>query len=282
MSAQSFILADSILFFCAHVGNLAACTPLIDAISAKHVSRMVQPAHYDAVSVAFESAVRQILADSISEQDYSAWMKAVNFIAHVLITAEKDRYLAIKRQYGAWMGFRQFSAVQLHADDKHVFFALTPSDDGPLVQYLPGQNICIRIRSQQYDHLYIDAKLPGHSLHTTDTSTSLKLETRFGVVYPNVAPGLCMNQLYVVELPKVRSCPSSSGESGKLRTSKIVVDHLRACKPVDISVPFGNGYKSHISRVTSWWDMSRRNLSKRLTWDAFADEIDISISGENE
>jgi nitric oxide dioxygenase len=72
----------------------------------KHASLGVKPADYGVVGVHLIQALRDVL--QIDDEQAAAWREAYDFLAEILVKAERKLYAQAEEQDGGWAGYRTF------------------------------------------------------------------------------------------------------------------------------------------------------------------------------
>lgn len=214
ISAQAQILSDSILTFCSHVDDLSRFVNTLERICTKHVTRMVEPDHYEVLLHLFNIIIREEFTTRLSEEEYRAWDRALFAFASLLVSRERELYDHLERTDGYWKGFRTFAVRKLSRRDGRLqHFALTPLTEGQDLPYAIGQTICIRVMHEKYGYVY-------HNL-------CLKQGECDGKVHNHTA-------LFIVAM-STEPFPTS----GRIKSDGIVRKYLCEETQVEVSAPFG-------------------------------------------
>lgn len=76
-----------------------------------------------------------------------AWAAAYQQLADILIGNEEQLYQAKAEAPGGWRGARRFRIARKVAESEEISsFHLQPEDGGPLLDFLPGQYIGLRLQ----------------------------------------------------------------------------------------------------------------------------------------
>ena len=130
-----------------HIDRLEALGPLVGQIINKHVALQVLPEHYPLVGSCLLRAIREVLGEEIAtEAVIDAWGAAYQQLADILIGQEESLYRAKAAAEGGWRGARRFRITGKVAESEEITsFHLQPEDGGPLMDFLPGQYIGLRL-----------------------------------------------------------------------------------------------------------------------------------------
>ncbi len=144
---QPRALANSILMYAKNIDRLAALGDLVSVIVNKHVSLNILPEHYPMVGASLLKAIREVLgADVATDAVLEAWGAAYGQLADILIGAERAAYDGQAHAHGGWNGLRRFVVAEKRAESEEVSsFVLRPQDGGPVMDFVPGQYIGLRV-----------------------------------------------------------------------------------------------------------------------------------------
>ncbi|EHY79324.1 NO-inducible flavohemoprotein [Stutzerimonas stutzeri] len=144
---QPRALANGVLMYAKHIDRLEALGPLVGQIINKHVALQVLPEHYPLVGSCLLRAIREVLGEEIAtEAVIDAWGAAYQQLADILIGQEESLYRAKAAAEGGWRGARRFRIIRKVAESEEITsFHLQPEDGGPLMDFLPGQYIGLRL-----------------------------------------------------------------------------------------------------------------------------------------
>jgi nitric oxide dioxygenase len=113
---QPQALADAVVAYASNIDNLGVLGPAVSLMAVKHCALQVQPEHYPIVHDNLMEAVGETLGAAVTAEVAAGWSEAVNALAGILISAEKDLYAAAAAREGGWMGWRDF---QLASKEDH-------------------------------------------------------------------------------------------------------------------------------------------------------------------
>ena len=145
---QPRALANGVLMYARHIDRLEALGPLVGQVINKHVALQVLPEHYPIVGRCLLRAIREVLGEEIAtDAVIDAWAAAYQQLADILIDAEERLYQASAAAPGGWRGTRRFRIARKVAESEEITsFHLQPEDGGPLMTFLPGQYIGLRLQ----------------------------------------------------------------------------------------------------------------------------------------
>lgn len=144
---QPRALANGVLMYARHIDRLDALGPLVAQIINKHVALQVLPEHYPLVGNCLLRAIREVLGEAIAtDAVIDAWAAAYQQLADLLISQEEHLYQAKAEAPGGWRGARPFRiARKVKESEEITSFHLQAEDGGPLMEFLPGQYIGLRL-----------------------------------------------------------------------------------------------------------------------------------------
>ncbi|MDD2608610.1 MAG: NO-inducible flavohemoprotein [Giesbergeria sp.] len=144
---QPRALANSVLMYARHIDHLEKLGNLPAQIVHKHVALQVLPEQYPIVGTCLLRAIREVLgAEIATDEVLAAWGAAYQQLADMLIGAEEQVYAANAAAEGGWRGVRRFRVAGKVAESAEITsFYLEPEDGGPVLRYLPGQYIGLRL-----------------------------------------------------------------------------------------------------------------------------------------
>ncbi|WBL61278.1 NO-inducible flavohemoprotein [Stutzerimonas stutzeri] len=144
---QPRALANGVLMYARHIDRLDALGPLVAQIINKHVALQVLPEHYPLVGDCLLRAIREVLGEAIAtDAVIDAWAAAYQQLADLLIGQEERLYQAKAEAPGGWRGARPFRiARKVKESEEITSFHLQAEDGGPLMEFLPGQYIGLRL-----------------------------------------------------------------------------------------------------------------------------------------
>lgn len=144
---QPRALANGVLMYARHIDRLDALGPLVAQIINKHVALQVLPEHYPLVGDCLLRAIREVLGEAIAtDAVIEAWAAAYQQLADLLIGQEERLYQAKAEAPGGWRGARPFRiARKVKESEEITSFHMQAEDGGPLMEFLPGQYIGLRL-----------------------------------------------------------------------------------------------------------------------------------------
>jgi nitric oxide dioxygenase len=140
---QPLALARAIQAYAANIDNLEALASAVELIANKHASLGVKPEHYGIVGLHLIQALRDVL--HIDEEQVAAWSEAYEFLAEILVKAERNLYVQAENQDGGWSDYRTFVLdKKVKESDVITSFYLKPKDGGKIAAFKPGQYITVK------------------------------------------------------------------------------------------------------------------------------------------
>ncbi|TVS20123.1 MAG: NO-inducible flavohemoprotein [Planctomycetaceae bacterium] len=190
---QQKALAGAICAYFTHIDNLETLTPAIELIAQKHCSLGVKPEHYPIVGKHLLAAIQDVMGDDATVEIIDAVAEAYGLLADICIGRESRIYEEQRTKAGGWNGYRKLVVERKVAESEVVTsFYLTPDDDQPLPDYLPGQYITVKV-----DHPTTPTSPRNYSLSdrpgTGHFRISVKREPR---PHDSAADGLISNHLH--------------------------------------------------------------------------------------
>ena len=130
--------------YAAHIDRLEALGDALPMIIQKHVALDIRPEHYPLVGECLLRASKDVLGEAATDEVIAAWGEAYEHLAGLLIAAEEELYQEHEEQPGGWRGPRRFRVVRKEPEsDIITSFYFTPVDDGPIMDFKPGQFITV-------------------------------------------------------------------------------------------------------------------------------------------
>jgi nitric oxide dioxygenase len=145
--AQPRALANAVLRYARHIDQLEQLGGLVTQIVNKHVALQILPEHYPIVGTCLLRAIREVLgAEVATDEVIAAWAAAYQQLAGLLITSEARLYDEKAQARGGWRGGRNFRVARKVPESAEIMsFYLEPVDGGPLLDFVPGQYIGMRL-----------------------------------------------------------------------------------------------------------------------------------------
>lgn len=146
--AQPRALANGLLMYARHIDELEQLGDLLVKIINKHVALQILPEHYPIVGSCLLSAISEVLGEEVAtEEVLQAWGRAYQQLADILIGAEGAIYDEKAQAPGGWRGVREFRLAARVAESAEITsFYLQPADEGPLLDFNPGQYIGMQVQ----------------------------------------------------------------------------------------------------------------------------------------
>lgn len=143
---QPRALANAVLAYARHIDNPAVLGDAIQLIVHKHVSLNILPEHYPIVGSCLLQAIREVLGEVATDEIVQAWADAYQQLADLLIGAEEEVYQHTASRTGGWRGIRPFRVARKVQESAEITsFYLEPVDGGPLLAFIPGQYLALRV-----------------------------------------------------------------------------------------------------------------------------------------
>lgn len=145
--AQQRALASGVLMYARHIDQLENLGGLVAQIINKHVALNILPEHYPIVGRHLLRAIREVLgAEIATDAVIEAWGAAYQQLAELLIGLEGEIYTGKENAPGGWRGTRVFRVTRkTRESDEITSFYLQPVDNGPLLEFHPGQYLGLRL-----------------------------------------------------------------------------------------------------------------------------------------
>ncbi len=143
---QQFALFNALAAYAANIDNLAVLKGALARINHKHTSYHILPEHYPIVGGHLIATLKELLPEQFTPEVEYAWREAYSLLADVCITEEMALYQTTKKAPGGWFGTRTFTITEKRMESAQICsFTLTPVDAKPVVAYLPGQYLGIKV-----------------------------------------------------------------------------------------------------------------------------------------
>ncbi|QJD58742.1 NO-inducible flavohemoprotein [Pseudomonas sp. gcc21] len=164
---QPQALANAVVAYAANLDRLEALGDAVSLIVQKHVSLNIQPDHYPIVGECLLAAIKEVLGEAATDEVLQAWGEAYGQLAEIFIVAEEQRYQQNEHKAGGWRGERSFTVERKEKESEVITsFYLVPTDDGPLMEFIPGQFTCVIVdvngRSLRRNYSLSDRPGVGH------------------------------------------------------------------------------------------------------------------------
>ncbi|HKT29792.1 NO-inducible flavohemoprotein [Dyella sp.] len=197
---QQQALALAVLGYAENIDNTAVLAPVLKVVTAKHVSIGIRAEHYPIVGRHLLAAMADTMGDAATPVVLEAWAAAYGQLADTLIEAEQSLYVQAATAEGGWSGWRPFKVDRVARESSEIAsFYLTPTDNGALPPFQPGQFVSVRTMDdagmthiRQYslsdaphrDHLRLTVKRQdaGNDAPAGVVSTALHLDVSEGDV----------------------------------------------------------------------------------------------------
>ncbi|WP_295119881.1 NO-inducible flavohemoprotein [uncultured Chitinophaga sp.] len=145
-SKQQTALAMAVLAYAEHIDNPGVLMPVIDSIGQKHTSLDIRPEHYAIVGKHLLASIGEVLGEAATPELLDAWKVAYLQLAGIMSGHEQTLYSAQTAKSGGWTGWRPFVVKRkVRESDEITSFYLSPSDNGPIADFTPGQYLSVRL-----------------------------------------------------------------------------------------------------------------------------------------
>lgn len=149
---QQFALFNALAAYAANIDNLAVLKGTLARINHKHTSYHILPEHYPIVGGHLIATLKELLPEQFTPEVEYAWREAYSLLADVCINEEMALYQKNKKATGGWFGTRTFTITEKRMESAQICsFTLTPTDAKPVVAYLPGQYLGIKVTPAKSD-----------------------------------------------------------------------------------------------------------------------------------
>ena len=144
---QQFALGQALVSYCTHCDTLENLGSFVERVANKHVSFDVQPEQYPVVGGLLLATLEQVLGKDVFTEDVkNAVADAYFFLADIFISKETGIKEKLMSTEGGWTGWRKMKVVDKIVEAPlYTSLLFAPADDGPLMQYLPGQYISLKL-----------------------------------------------------------------------------------------------------------------------------------------
>lgn len=165
--AQPQALAGSVLAYVQLRQDPVKARKVLETVVSKHVSLDIRPEQYPLVGECLMVAIGEVLGDAVTPEVADAWGALYGELADLLIELEEAAYQTFEHQPGGWRGPRAFVVSDIR-DESSVIrsFELTPSDQGAVAPFRPGQFIGVKVMINgvpHYRHYSLSAYPNGRS-----------------------------------------------------------------------------------------------------------------------
>lgn len=144
--SQQHALAMAVAAYAEHIDDPSVLLPVLERVSAKHVSLGIRPEHYAIVGRHLLASITEVLGDAATPALVDAWAAAYGQLADLLIGMEQKLYTDVATREGGWTGWRSFRVLRKRAESEEISsFELVPADGGPVPAYRPGQYLSVRL-----------------------------------------------------------------------------------------------------------------------------------------
>ena len=143
---QPRALSASIIDYVNAIDNLDAIKPLVNNIAEKHASFDIKPVQYKIVTTCVLEVIGDLLGDAVTPEVERAWKDAVDYLANLLIEAERKKYDETLAKEGGWKGYKEFTITNKENESNLITsFYLKPADGKTVPIFNSGQYISIML-----------------------------------------------------------------------------------------------------------------------------------------
>jgi nitric oxide dioxygenase len=193
--SQPRSLAGAVHAYADNIDRLDEYAPMIERIAQKHAGLEIRPEHYPYVGRALIGALTDVLGQAATEDVIIAWTEAYDFLAHTLMSREREIYDAHAHAPGGWVGWRDFTVDRVVGESEVIkSFYLHPSDAGLVMAFRPGQYLTVRLDIPGQEHVvrnYSVSCAPGRDHYRISVKREGPPEEA-----PYAPPGLASNYLH--------------------------------------------------------------------------------------
>lgn len=190
---QPAALFAAVAAYAQHIETPEMLAAAVERIAQKHTSFLVRPEHYAIVGEHLLATLQELAPDTFDAATTAAWAQAYQFLAGIFIDREGTLYALHERERGGWAGERAFRLARKEPESEKVTsFYFEPLDGGPVMDFLPGQYIGIKVKPSQGDYQEIRQYSLSAAPNGKDYRISVKREDQ-GLVsrylHDELAPG---------------------------------------------------------------------------------------------
>ena len=187
---QQFALFSAVAAYARYIDDLAMLREVVERVSNKHTSLFIQPEHYDIVGHHLLATLQELAPDAFTAEVTDAWTAAYALLANILIGREQQLYSEKRSATGGWYGPRPFKVISKTMESELVCsFVFAPLDGQPVLDYLPGQYLGVKVKPAAAEHIEIRQYSLSDKANGQTYRISVKRET-----LPQ--PGLVSNYLH--------------------------------------------------------------------------------------
>lgn len=143
---QPRALSASIIDYVNAIDNLEAIKPLVNNIADKHASFDIKPVQYKIVIACVLEVIGDLLGDAATPEVERAWKEALDYLANIIIEAERKKYDETLAKEGGWKGYKKFTITNKENESSLITsFYLEPVDGKTVPIFNSGQYISIML-----------------------------------------------------------------------------------------------------------------------------------------
>lgn len=150
---QPLALFNAVAAYAKNIDNLGALASAVERIAHKHTGFLIQPEQYHIVGSHLLATLKELGGSAVTDEVLEAWGKAYGVLADIFIGREREIYQEKANQSGGWQGTRTFIIKEKRAESELITsFLLTPEDGKPVLTFLPGQYLSIKLVHPKLEH----------------------------------------------------------------------------------------------------------------------------------
>ncbi|BCS49226.1 flavohemoprotein [Aeromonas jandaei] len=150
---QPLALFNAVAAYAKNIDNLGALAGAVERIAHKHTGFLIQPEQYHIVGSHLLATLKELGGSAVTDEVLEAWGKAYGVLADIFIGREREIYQEKASQSGGWQGTRTFIIKEKRAESELITsFLLTAEDGKPVLTFLPGQYLSIKLVHPELEH----------------------------------------------------------------------------------------------------------------------------------
>ncbi len=150
---QPLALFNAVAAYAKNIDNLGVLAGAVERIAHKHTGFLIQPEQYHIVGSHLLATLKELGGSAVTDEVLEAWGKAYGVLANIFIGREREIYQEKANQSGGWQGTRTFIIKEKRAESELITsFLLTPEDGKPVLTFLPGQYLSIKLVHPELEH----------------------------------------------------------------------------------------------------------------------------------
>ncbi|QSR72233.1 NO-inducible flavohemoprotein [Aeromonas jandaei] len=150
---QPLALFNAVAAYARNIDNLGVLAGAVERIAHKHTGFLIQPEQYHIVGSHLLATLKELGGSAVTDEVLEAWGKAYGVLADIFIGREREIYQEKANQSGGWQGTRTFIIKEKRAESELITsFLLTPEDGKPVLTFMPGQYLSIKLVHPELEH----------------------------------------------------------------------------------------------------------------------------------